>query len=526
MKKFLVVFFCIAILAACVPATEMPTVTPAPLPSALPTVTNTPVPEALWVSPAIPAELFEITKSWSIPVTADPALATSKLDISASGSMWIYALVAPFPTLTDDVASADLLSTWKGAPAAPLAGHAILLAESTLGAMTALWGEPASGAVSVVASDQLVDTAWNQSAWAIIPFEEIQPKWKVISVDGQSPIRKNFDADLYPLKVNFSLSSGSFELPASNRDPSKLATVILTGVTAMTRVTAKKMEKNGVTYPGEVLRDMFLEADILHINNEVPFYSGCPYPDPLQPDEVFCSSPRYVQLLTDIGVDVVELSGDHFADYDDPAMFESIEIYKNNNIPYYGGGINEEDGRKPLFMEVNGNKIMFIGCDYKTVYATARADRPGSVRCDFDYITEQIRAYRAQGWLPIFTFQYNEFPTPETRPQQQADYRTMSDAGAVVVSGSQAHVPQGMEFYNDGFIHYGLGNLFFDQMGGKGTRITQYEFIDRHIFYDGKYLGVELITTFLEDYSRPRYMTSAERNKFLLQFFEYSGWSQ
>jgi len=297
-------------------------------------------------------------------------------------------------------------------------------------------------------------------------------------------------------------------------------------VTAMARVTAKKMEKNGVTYPGEVLRDMFLEADILHINNEVPFYSGCPYPDPLQPDEVFCSSPRYVQLLTDIGVDVVELSGDHFADYDDPAMFESIEIYKNNNIPYYGGGINEEDGRKPLFMEVNGNKIMFIGCDYKTVYATARADRPGSVRCDFDYITEQIRAYRAQGWLPIFTFQYNEFPTPETRPQQQADYRTMSDAGAVVVSGSQAHVPQGMEFYNDGFIHYGLGNLFFDQMGGKGTRITQYEFIDRHIFYDGKYLGVELITTFLEDYSRPRYMTSAERNKFLLQFFEYSGWSQ
>jgi poly-gamma-glutamate synthesis protein (capsule biosynthesis protein) len=302
--------------------------------------------------------------------------------------------------------------------------------------------------------------------------------------------------------------------------------VILTGVTAMARVTAKKMEKNGVTYPGEVLRDMFLEADILHINNEVPFYSGCPYPDPLRSDEVFCSSPRYVQLLTDIGVDVVELSGDHFADYDDPAMFESIEIYKNNNIPYYGGGINEEDGRKPLFMEVNGNKIMFIGCDYKTVYATARADRPGSVRCDFDYITEQIRAYRAQGWLPIFTFQYNEFPTPETRPQQRVDYRAMADAGALVVSGSQAHVPQGMEFYNDGFIHYGLGNLFFDQMGGKGTRITQYEFIDRHIFYDGKYLGVELITTFLEDYSRPRYMTPVERNKFLLQFFEYSGWGQ
>ena len=121
--------------------------------------------------------------------------------------MWIYSLVAPFPTVTDDVASQDLLSTWKGDPAPPIAGHAILMAESTLAAFTALWGEPASGVVKVVPSDQLLDTAWNQSAWAIIPFEEIQPKWKVLSVDGQSPIHKDFDADVYPLKVYFSLTN-------------------------------------------------------------------------------------------------------------------------------------------------------------------------------------------------------------------------------------------------------------------------------------------------------------------------------
>jgi poly-gamma-glutamate synthesis protein (capsule biosynthesis protein) len=105
------------------------------------------------------------------------------------------------------------------------------------------------------------------------------------------------------------------------------------------------------------------------------------------------------------------------------------------------------------------------------------------------------------------------------------DFRTMADAGAVVVSGSQAHLAQGMEFYSGAFIHYGLGNLFFDQMRSSGVRITQFEFIDRHVFYGGKYLGVELITAFLEDYSRPRYMTGPEREKFLAQYFEYSGWS-
>ncbi len=315
-------------------------------------------------------------------------------------------------------------------------------------------------------------------------------------------------------------------MPESNRDSSKLTTVVLTGVTALTRFTARRMEQKGITYPGEVLREMFREADILHINHELPFYSGCPSPQQMKDEEVFCSSPDYIGLFTNLGVDVMELSGDHFADYDDPAMLESIEIYRNAGIQYYGGGINEDDGKKPLLMEVNGNKIMFIGCDFKTVYATARADRPGSVRCDFDYITEQIQSYKAQGYLPIFTYQYHEFPSPETRPQQQADYRAMVDSGAVIVSGSQAHVAQGMEFYKDSFIHYGLGNLFFDQMSGKGTRITQFEFIDRHVFYDGKYLGVELITAFLEDYSRPRYMTEAEREKFLALMFEYSEWGQ
>jgi hypothetical protein len=205
-------------------------------------------------------------------------------------------------------------------------------------------------------------------------------------------------------------------------------------------------------------------------------------------------------------------------------MTETLDIYDAHGLPYYGGGRNLEDGRKPLAMEVNGNKIMFIGCNYKTIYASATDTVPGAVPCDFDYMTEQIRIHRTKGYLPIATFQYHEFDSPEARPQQILDFRLMADAGAVIVSGSQAHVPQVMEFHGDSFIHYGLGNLFFDQMDWDGPKLTQREFIDRHIFYNGHYLGVELITTFLEDYSRPRYMTEAERTQFLTEYFTKSGW--
>jgi poly-gamma-glutamate synthesis protein (capsule biosynthesis protein) len=82
-----------------------------------------------------------------------------------------------------------------------------------------------------------------------------------------------------------------------------------------------------------------------------------------------------------------------------------------------------------------------------------------------------------------------------------------------------------MELRNDGFIHYGLGNLFFDQMDTYWPD-TKDEFIDRHIFYNGRYLGVELLTARLIEYVKPRPMTASERDTMLRRIFEVSGWPQ
>lgn len=487
----------------------------------------------LWASPSIPLLLREMFSERGFHLTSDRASTNIFLDVhQADGQAdftWTFALVAPFPTVVDGVTSQDLRSAWSASSSGPFSGIPLLMDESTLEMFSALWGEPAPDVVRILPADQLLDTAWTQMpAWAIIPFEAIEPKWKVLMIDGQSPIQKGFDSSNYPLIAHYELTclddcplSFSFQ----NRQADKLATVILTGVTALVRATAATMERRGVLYPGNLVRDIFLEADILHINNEVPFYSGCPTPNPVQQDLRFCSSPRYIELLLDIGTDVVELSGDHFADYGIQAMYETIEVYEQNNLRYYGGGLNVEDGRKPLLLEINGNKLMFIGCNRKAGFPTATETIPGAVPCDFDYITAQIADYRSQGYLPISTFQHYEYDTATASPQQVADFRTMADAGAVVVSGSQAHVPQVMDFHADAFIHYGLGNLFFDQFNYAGSDIRQKGFVARHVFYDGRYLGVELITTYLQDYARPWLMTELERENFLREYFSLSGWN-
>mgnify|MGYP003338920834 CR=1 FL=1 len=62
--------------------------------------------------------------------------------------------------------------------------------------------------VRIVPPAQLLDTAWSElPSWALVPFESLDPKWKVLTIDGQSPIRKKFDISTYPLVVPFALQT-------------------------------------------------------------------------------------------------------------------------------------------------------------------------------------------------------------------------------------------------------------------------------------------------------------------------------
>lgn len=448
----------------------------------------------------------------------------------------VYALVAPFPTVTDGVSFEELRRAWvEGLAPAAFKGQPLLMADSTLAGLMGPWGEPAAGAVRVVPRDQLLALAWAEMpSWGIVPFEALEPKWKVLTIDGQSPIRKNLDLSNYPLAVNLVLQSQNnvqssvLSLPSPNYDPSKLTTVILTGVTALVRATAVTMEIKGTTYPGERIRDLMRAADITHISNEIPFFTGCTYPKADQVALVFCSDPKYIDLLTDIGADVIELTGNHFADRGRAGMLETIEIYKQKGLPYFGGGVDLEDSLKPALFEVHGNKIAFIGCNKPDVgrFPTATNFQPGAAPCDFQYLTRKINQLKALGYVVISTFQWNESYDARPSPSQRDDFRQMADSGASIVSGSQAHYAQMMEFYDDSFIHYGLGNLFFDQMGDKDWMPPgiRREFFDRYVIYDGRLISVELITALLEDYSRPRLMTEQERSGFLQEYFYYSGW--
>ncbi len=533
MKKQVLLFIVLALaFSACSPqATPTPQIIPNQSTPTTPVeiLVSTPVPAGARIGDSVPASLRTQVQNLNLPnyiLDASPFV-ESNPSLSETRVQWVYALVAPFPTVTDGVTFDELHLAWTEGKL--LNGMPLLMEDSTRAALTVLWDAPAARAVRIVSAGELLDQAWTESAWAIIPFEGLQPKWKVLTIDGQSPIRKNFDVSSYPLVVDFTLQSSiSLQSPVSNYDSSKLTTVILTGVTALVRATALTMEYKGVTYPGERIRDVLREADITHISNEIPFFTGCTFPKADQAALVFCSDPKYIDLFVDVGADVIELTGNHFADRGAQGMLETIEIYRQHNLPYFGGGADLQDSLEPALFDVNGNKIAFVGCNKPDVdrFPTARDFRPGAAPCDFEYLAQKIAELKSQGYVVISTFQWNESYDSRPAPQQMADFRLMVDSGASIVSGSQAHYAQMMEFYGDAFIHYGLGNLFFDQMGDQDWMSPgiRREFLDRYVIYGGKLVSVELLTALLEDYSRPRWMTEEERVSFLQEYFFYSGW--
>ena len=489
----------------------------------------------LWISPAVPDTLRQFAMGLGLPLAGDSASATVRLDVSqlsdSHSATWIYALVAPFPTITDSILLADIQNAWAGVATGPFAGRPLWMDEPTLAAFNALWGAPAAGSVRVAAADQLVDSAWaERPAWAIVPFEELEPRWKVLSVDGQSPIHNDFNAASYPLKISFSLQPPAFPLLPANRDPNKLTVLAMTGTTALVRATADRMERYGVLYPGEEIRTVLRAADITHISNEISFMADCPTPDPWTNSLQFCSDPRYIALLEDVGTDVVELTGNHLLDYGPQATLTTLDMYDQRGWLYFGGGRNLQDSLQPALVEDHGNKLAFIGCNYAGPPNDWATDtRPGSAPCDFDQLSVEIGSLRSAGYLPVMTFQYDVEYLPNPTESEQRDFLEMASAGAVIVSGSQAHEPATMEFTGGSFVHYGLGNLFFDQMAhlmpdGSVSYNTRNVFVDRHVFYDGRYISTELLTYIIEDYARPRLMTEPERQEFLHIIFKAGGW--
>lgn len=527
---------------AVVTETASPTL-PSPTATSLPSPTPTPTPGPLKLnlSQELPAEMFaSIPTPLGMVLSDDPEEADIVVEVASDGQKYelisyqVYTLVAPFFTVQDNITLKELTAILTGMSSQEEAPFKGVYAKEPFSQLQSLIDPKNPKRVTLATTTDL--SVIPEEYWMIVPFEELQPEFKVISIDGISPLDDNFDPSEYslslPVGVRLNATDREIDpallsslLPESNYKPGQLTSLIMTGVTAMARDTAFVMSTEGVLYPGTNIRKVMRAADLTHISNEVSFFEDCPLPDPDYEGFIFCSDPEYIDLLADLGTDIVELTGNHNNDvraiYKVDSVPYSLDLYRKNDMQWYAGGTNLTNAKAPLKIEHNGNKLAFVGCNsYGPYMAWATVDSSGSAPCeDWKWIKQSVATLKLEGYLPIVTLQFQEEYLYTATSLAIRDFRPLAEAGAVIVNGSQSHVGKALEFYSDALIQYGLGNLFFDQ---PGFYITYDGFIQKHFFYQGRHISTQLLTITLEDTAKPRFMTDDERAKFLQDIFDSS----
>jgi poly-gamma-glutamate synthesis protein (capsule biosynthesis protein) len=445
-------------------------------------------------------------QSWqedSAEVAASPTPAASTTEEDATAYTLFLPVVA-FPSVRTTIGFERLRAVATGQP------DANLVLDETSYAALSHYGVTFSPETTVVPSDRLFNTLWrDRSAYSLLPFDMLIPRYRVLHLDN-----------VHPLDVDLSDYPFAFSTEQPNYYPDRLTRILFSGVTALARETLEALDAHGTAWAGEAIQPLTSRVDFFHTSNEVSFTQSCPEADePLL--GTFCAKESHFDLLTSLGLDIVELSGNHNNDYGFNAYRHTLDLFRDNGIQMVGGGANITEAQQPLILNHNGNTIALVSCNWiGPYYALATEENPGAASCDWNWLRATLPQLAIDNDLLVVTVQYQEFEEYTPTEQKQLDFRGLAELGADVVIGTQAHKPQTFEFYNTGrdsqtFIHYGLGNLFFDQPFWGNMRF----FMDQLFIYEGRLLTVDLFTGIIEDLGRPRPMDAYEQENFLAFMF-------
>lgn len=429
-----------------------------------------------------------------------------------SGLFAVFPAVG-FPSLRISIDAARLQNIAAGNSDANL-----ILTPSVLAAMQAA-GFNINPNIRTVPDADLRSTLWRErTAFTLLPITQLTQEIRPLLMDDL-PVPAQLAQ--YPLAI---------ESATPNFDPALLTRITYSGVTAITRNTLVAIEENSVQWAAEALAPYVTQSDFFHVSNEVSIVPTCPEAngDVLGGVSSMCTKPDHFNILNLLDVDIVELSGNHNNDYGYDAYRNTLAWYAENEIAIVGGGESVVQARDPLVIEYNGNLIGHVSCnDVGPYYALVNEDesllggvRPGATDCDRTWLEATLPTLAQQVDVLVVTVQHPEIEDYLPPDNQRFFFRRLVDLGADVVMGTAAHKPQTYEFYRaqdgrDAFIHYGMGNLYFDQPFWGNMRF----FLNTVYAYDGVLQTIEVVPGIIDDLARPRLMTPEEQENFLFFMF-------
>ena len=160
----------------------------------------------------------------------------------------------------------------------------------------------------------------------------------------------------------------------------------------------------------DVIDEDYLEcmrsADLFWINNEFTYSDrGAPLNGKMY---TFRTAPENVELLTQMGVDIVGLANNHVYDYGEEALIDTMDTLQNAGIPYVGAGHDLAEAMSPVYFDLDGFTIAYVAASRAEKFKMtpqATESSPGILRCyDNTLFLEEIEEGIRQGQMHEISF--------------------------------------------------------------------------------------------------------------------------
>lgn len=353
---------------------------------------------------------------------------------------------------------------------------------------------------------------------AVVDWADMTPKLKSLAIDGLHPS----EAD-YPLTQTWSVVAASgYESAAEEIAPlignqlgiDPVTHLVAVGDIMMDRRIGERIENGDPIYPFELVFNELSTADITVGNLECALGEQG---TPVDKGYTFRAPSGAARSFAIAGFDLLSLANNHAMDYGPTALLDAISLLKKNHVHTVGAGENADAASAPVILTANVTSIAFLayvdvpvevrGFDTRSWAATQ--NQPGLTWADPDQMKADIQSVRPLVDIVIVMLHSGyEYVIQPSTPQVHAA-QTAIDAGADLVLGHHAHILQGIEFYNQGVIVYGLGNFIFDD-----GDIPQTALLNVWLDADGV-REIEVVPMIITEGGRPRPATRHEADEII-----------
>lgn len=212
----------------------------------------------------------------------------------------------------------------------------------------------------------------------------------------------------------------------------------------------------------ELIEEM-TAADIMMLNNE--FAYSLRGTEEQNKSYTFRAAPKRVEILKEMGVDIVSLANNHALDFGMEALMDTFSTLEEANIDYVGAGHNLDRAKAPIYYTLGDKTIAYVAAS-RVVFAMdwyASDNDPGMIGTyDPTLLLSVIREAAENSDFVVVYVHWGVERTNYPVDYQKTLAKQYIDAGADAVIGCHPHVLQGLEFYKGKPIAYSLGNYWFN----------------------------------------------------------------